>query len=280
MGFYGDGGSRDVLPGAVQQFHHHLVFIKLDDVDGGEMLADAKQVGNGKPEQVSQDGPVDPSVAHEGDGVVGVAGGDFQKFRDNPVVQFLKGFSAIGAEQFGLLEAFVHLAGELFTEFRQAFAFPFSEGQFAKFRKGHGFQSVMPGDQVGSLISPLEIAGIDGADGVALQGLGQLIRLFEAGVRQGDVEMAVHADLVGIGGFAVAKQIDAAPGCSLEGAGPGIRRCGGGRHETLVKDIKKDGKPRTWTCHLLEYGMKRSTPIINHRCRWSTGRRNSAPEPP
>ena len=221
-----EGGSSDVLPGAVEQFHHHLVFIKLDDVDGGEMLADAEQIGDGKSEQVSQDGPVDSPVAHQGDGVVGVAGGDLQKFRDNPVVQFLEGFSAIGAEQLGLLETFVHLAGELFTEFRQAFALPFTERQLAQFGKGYGLQCVMPGDQAGSLIRSLKVAGVDGADGLVFQRLGQLTRLFPAGVRQGDVEVAVHADLVCIGGFAMAKQIDAAPGCSLEGAGPGIRRCG------------------------------------------------------
>ena len=62
------------------------------------MLADAEQVGDGKSEQVGQDGPVNPSVAHEGDGVARVAGGNFHKFRDNPVVQFLEGFPAIGAK--------------------------------------------------------------------------------------------------------------------------------------------------------------------------------------
>ncbi len=222
-----------MLPGAVQQFHHHLVFIKLDDVDGGKVLADAEQIGDGKPEQVGQDGPVDPSVAHEGDGVVGVTGGDLQEFWDHPVIQFLKGFPAIGAEQLGLLETFVHLAGKFFTEFGQAFALPFAEGQFAQFGKGHGVQSMMFGDQAGSLESPLEVAGVDGADGLVLKRFGQLTRLFQAGVRQGDVEVTVHADLMSIGGLAVAEQVDAASGGSLESAGLGIRRYSSGRHEAL-----------------------------------------------
>ena len=101
----------------------------------------------------------------------------------------------------------------------------------------------MLGDQAGSLMRPLEVAGVDGADGLVLQCLGQLTRLLEAGVRQGDVEVTVHADLVCVGGFTVAKQKDTASGCSLKGAGPGIRRYVGGRHRTLVKDIKKGGKP-------------------------------------
>ena len=91
----------------------------------------------------------------------------------------------------------------------------------------------MLGDQAGSFISPLEIAGVDGADGLVLQRLGQLTRLFQAGVRQGDVEVAVHADLVSIGGFAVAEQVDAASGFPFESAGTGIRRYVGCRHEAL-----------------------------------------------
>jgi len=74
-----------VLPGAVQQFYHHLIFIKLDDVDGGVMLADAEQIGDGKFEQMGEDGPVDPAVTHESDGVVRVAGSDLLKFWNNPV---------------------------------------------------------------------------------------------------------------------------------------------------------------------------------------------------
>jgi hypothetical protein len=64
---------------------------------------------------------------------------------------------------------------------------------------------------------------------------------------------------VGIGGLAVAEQIDATSRCSLENAGLGIRRYGDGRHEALIEGIKKDGKPLT--CHLFEYGKKRSNPI-------------------
>lgn len=232
-----------MLPGAVQQFDYHLVFVKLDDVDGGEVLSDAEQIGNGKSEQVGEDGPVDSSVTHEGDGVVGVAGGDLQKFRDNPVVQFLKSFAAIGAEQLGLFEAFAHLSGKLFTEFGQAFALPFAEGQFAQFGKGYGFQGVMPGDQLGSVVGSLKVTGVDGTKRLVFQRFGEFAGLFQAGVRQGDVEMTVHTNLAGIGGFAVAEKVNAATGFPFESAGTGIRRYGGGRHEALVKGIKKDDKP-------------------------------------
>ena len=119
--------SGDVLPGAVQQFHHHLIFVKLDDIDGGKVLADAEQVGDGKSEQVSQNGPVDSSMTHEGDSTIRVVGGEFQKFRNDSVVQFLKAFPAVGAKQISLLEAFVHFTRELFAELRQAFPLPFNE---------------------------------------------------------------------------------------------------------------------------------------------------------
>jgi hypothetical protein len=72
--------------------------------------------------------------------------------------------------------------------------------------------------------------------------------------------MAVHADLVGIGGFAVAEQVDATAGCSFEGAGLGIRRYVCGRHEALVKGIKKDGKPERLAI-FQKPKIKRSNPI-------------------
>lgn len=241
-----------MLPGPVKQLHHYLVFIKLDDVDGGEVLADAKQVRDWKPKKVSEDGPVDSSMANEGDRVIRMTGSDFHKFRNDPVMQFLETFSAVGAKQFGLFEAFVHFAGMLPAEVGQAFALPFAKGQFAQFGKGYRFQFVVLCDQTSSLIGPLKVAGVNRADGLVLQCLSQLTGLFDTGVRQGDIKVTVHANLVRIGGFTVAEQIDTASGCSLEGAGPGIGWYMGGRHRALVKDIKKGGKPQTWTCHPFE----------------------------
>jgi len=77
----------------------------------------------------------------------------------------------------------------------------------------------------------------------------------------------------------VAEQVDTTAGCSLEGAGLGIGRCVGGRHEARLKGIKKGGKPMT--CHLFEYGKKKLKPINGlslHRYRSATGRRSSVLE--
>ena len=60
------------------------------------MLADAKQVRDWKPKKVSEDGPVDSSMANEGDRVIRMTGSDFHKFRNDPVMQFLETFSAVG----------------------------------------------------------------------------------------------------------------------------------------------------------------------------------------
>ncbi len=202
-----DSGGResgDLLPGAVQQFDHHLLFVKLDDVDGGIKLADAEQVGDGKPEQVSENGPVDAAMTDQGDGFIRVPGGDLLKFRDDTVVQVLEIFTAIGAEQLGLLEAFVHLAGKFFVEFGQAHALPFAERQFAQLGEGDGFQPVRFGDQFGTIAGPLKIAGVDGTEGLVFQRVGDLARLFEPLVGQFHIEMAVQADLMGVGGFAMA----------------------------------------------------------------------------
>jgi hypothetical protein len=84
----------------------------------------------------------------------------------------------------------------------------------------------------------LKIAGVHGADRLVLKSLGELARLLQSLVRQGDVVMAVQADLMGVGGFAVAEQIDAGSGFSLESAGTCIR-CGSGRHEARTRALKK-----------------------------------------
>ena len=218
------GGSGDLLPGAVQQFDRHLVLIKLDDVDGGIKLADAEQVGDGKPEQVGENGADNAAVAHENDDFVRVPGGDLEIFRDDPVVQFLKTFAAIGSEQLGVLDAPIHFPGEFFVEFDQAHALPFAERQLAQFGEGHRLQSVWFSDQFGSVPGPLQIAGVNGTNGLVFQRFGDLACLFESLVGQWDVVMTVQTNDVGVGSFAVADQINAASGFPLERTGTRIRR--------------------------------------------------------
>ena len=113
-------------------------------------------------------------------------------------VLFGPGFEEIG-------QTFVHLAGKLFTEFGQAFAFPFAERQLTQFGKGNGFQCVMLGDQASSFRSALQVAGVDGAERLAFHRFRELTGLLYAVFGQGDIKVAVHADLVCIGSFAVAK---------------------------------------------------------------------------
>lgn len=98
---------------------------------------------------------------------------------------------------------------------------------------------MMLSEQTGSLISSLQIAGVDGAEGLVFHYFRQFAGLFYAIIGQGNIEMAIHAELVCIGGFAAAEQVNATAWCSFEGAGLVIKRSFCGGHEALKKALKK-----------------------------------------
>ncbi len=124
-----DGNLIDYFPmSATDQLNGRVaIVVKLNDIDSGIMLFQAKDVCNGNTQNMPQDDPIDPAVADDCDIALAVAADDFLKPGQDTVSELGKRFSSFDLERRDVLHALLQHSGETAVDLIDAQAFPIAE---------------------------------------------------------------------------------------------------------------------------------------------------------